>query len=133
MPVNYHRPPPPGDQISVEYSTLVPDFDEYTFHALRPGLFAGDDVRSPRGDPILVTDITITECSIPISLEAGSCLGYFSLLPPELTKQIFPPVDVCSLLAFRKINRYTEAIVDSLKQFRLVASLPMLIHTVVLL
>lgn len=61
---------------------------------------------------------------------SSQSIGLFDRLPMEIMDEILPNIDVCSLVAFRDINRRTKFIVDSLPMFKLVVSFPGLIYAV---
>ncbi|KAH6680575.1 hypothetical protein B0J14DRAFT_557923 [Halenospora varia] len=106
MAIDYFKPPPSEEQLSFKSSILVTDFDEYTFRAPRPGLFLGDESRTPSGELNPITQFRL---------------------------EAFEGDDLCSVVAFRSVNQRSRAIVDSLQSFQDVTSFPKLLGAALLI
>ncbi|KAK7928054.1 hypothetical protein PG985_005052 [Apiospora marii] len=117
--------PPKECCISVSGGEVVTDFDEYTFCAPRPGLFAGD-WRTPSGEINPVRLFRAHERALSDSPPWPLDLGALAVLPLEILQQILLDLDMCSLLTFVSSNKSCGHIVTTLQDFKLVMSCPQL-------
>jgi hypothetical protein len=131
-PYPFDDPPPKAEHPSVWNGTVVTDFNEYTFRAPRPGLFAGDWMLPyPSVNPIrqFRFHLRLHGSTLP-GLGAGSPL---ERLPRELLHQILALLDPCTVVAFAGASVVCRRAVLSLRLFKEVALCPRLLATILYL
>jgi hypothetical protein len=120
-----------GIGFSVDEGRAIHDFEEYTFRAPRPGFFLGDSL-APNGDinPVVRFEQDNREKKIPPCPSSRPYLGALDTLATELLCQICLHLDICSLLAFRCVNRHAKDVVDTFPPIRFLATFPKLLGAI---
>jgi hypothetical protein len=120
-----------GILFPVDGVEAVQDFEEYTFHAPRPGFFLGDSL-APCGheNPVSRYERKNRSDNIKSSPSFPPFLGNLDHLPSELLCQVFTYLDICSLLTFRRVNQYAMEVVNSFPSFRSIYNFPKLLGAV---
>ncbi|KAL6704048.1 hypothetical protein ACN47E_008812 [Coniothyrium glycines] len=110
----------------------VHDFEDYTFQAPRPGYFLGDSRDLDGGEnPVSRLGRRNSSSFIPRGRTARApFIGTLEKLPTELLWHCFTYLDICSLLAFRRVSQHTMRIVDCYPPFEMISTFPRLISAV---